>query len=341
MMTETGEIFDELTFDNNSQGITSLIDKIHSHGQAEAVLESTGNLWQRTYEALEASNIKVKLSNPYKTRIIAEAKTKTDKIDARMLAHLLRADLVAESYVPDKETRARRSLLRHRSSLVKNRTELKNRIHSLLDKYELHNQASGLFGKKSREWLKNLQLPSIDKTILDSDLQLLEALSQQIQNINIEIAKLACNLEDVKLLMTLPAVDYYTAMIISSEIGDAKRFTTAEKLASWAGLAPRTVQSGNTTRQGHITKQGSKTLRWILVQAALTASRHDPRFQEMHQRISARRGPNKATVAVAREMLTITYHMLTRREGYRGVDQELYREKLKKLERTADNGLQE
>ena len=339
LMTEKGQILDELSFENNSQGLSILIEKLQPLGPAKAVMESTGNFWIKTYEALEAAGIKTTLSNPLKTRAIAEARIKNDKIDARTLAHLLRADLVAASYVPDKETRARRALLRHRASLVKTRTEIKNRVHNLLDKYDLRSQYSDLFGKHGLEWLRGLQLPPIDKAILNSDLQLLDALDQQILTINIEIAKIACNQDDVKLLMTMPGVDYYAAMIISSEIGDVHRFSSAEKLASWAGLAPSTRQSGNRTKRGHITKQGSRTLRWILVQAAQNSHRCDPRFQHLYQRIATRRGENKAIIAVAREMLTIQYYMLTRREQYRGMNMDRYKEKLKKLERTANSGL--
>jgi transposase len=339
LMTEKGTILDELKFENNTQGLTAFIERIQPHGQAQAVLESTSNFWIKTYEALEAAGIKTTLSNPLKTRAIAEARIKTDKIDARTLAHLLRADLVAASYVPDKETRMKRALLRHRASLVKTRTEIKNRVHNLLDKYDLRSEYSDLFGKHGLEWLRGLQLPPIDKAIINSDLQLLEALDQQIMNMNVEIAKLACNQDDVKLLMTMPGVDYYAAMIISSEIGDIKRFNDAEKLASWAGLAPSTRQSGSRIKRGHITKQGSRTLRWILVQAAQNSHRCDPRFQHLYQRIAARRGENKAIIAVAREMLTITYYMLTRHEEYRGMNMDRYKEKLKKLERTANSGL--
>jgi transposase len=340
LMTENGTILDELTFQNTIQGLSELIQRIQPLGEAKAVLESTWNFWIKTYEALEAASIQTTLSNPLKTRAIAEARIKTDKIDARTLAHLLRTNLVAASYVPNKETRARRSLLRHRANLVKTRTEIKNRIHNLLDKYDLNSEFSDIFGKQGLEWLRGLQLSTIDKTILNSDLALLDSLETQIQNMNIEIAKLACNQEDVKLLMTMPGIDYYSAMIISSEIGDVKRFSTAEKLASWAGLAPSIRQSGNQTKRGHITKQGSRMLRWILVQSAQISHRSDPRFQSLHQRIAARRGNNKATVAVAREMLTIAYYMLTRREEYRGMDMERYKEKLKRLERIANRGLQ-
>jgi len=246
---------------------------------------------------------------------------------------------VAESYVPDKTTRDRRALLRHRSSLVKTRTEHKNRIHNLLDKYDLQHQFTDLFGTKGTEWLRNLQLPSIEKTILNSNLDLLDSLNRQIEHISLEIASIAVDQENVKLLMTLPGIDYYAAMVIANEIGDVTRFPEANRLVSWTGLAPSTRQSGSLVKHGAITKQGNRTLRWILIQATHNACRNDQRFQNLYQRIARRRGGNKATVAVAREMLVIIYHMLTRKEPYRGVDQELYRSKLKRLQRLSNGGL--
>ena len=208
LMDEQGRILDEPTFTNTQQGLLTLIERIKPYGEAKAVLESTGNFWLRSYEALEKEQIHVTLSNPLKTRAIAEARIKTDKIDARMLAHLLRANLVAESYVPDKQTRARRALLRHRASIVKTRTEIKNRVHNLLDKYDLKTPAcSDLFGKKGLEWLLNLQLEAIDKTILNSDLEILTALDAQVEKTNLEIASIAVDQENVKLLMTLPGID--------------------------------------------------------------------------------------------------------------------------------------
>jgi transposase len=339
LMDETGKVLEQVPFKNTGDGVAYLIDKIKPYGEAKAVLESTGNFWLKSYEALEKADIHVSLSNPLKTRAIAEARIKTDKIDAKLLAHLLRANLVAESYVPDKETRNRRALLRHRSSLVKTRTELKNRIHNLLDKYDLQPEYTDLFGNKGMEWLRNLQLQSTEKTILNSNLELLEALNSQIQKISLEIASIAVNKDDVKLLMTLPGIDYYAAMVIANEIGDVTRFPEANKLVSWTGLAPSTRQSGSRVKHGTITKQGNKTLRWILIQATHNACRNDERFQNFYQRIARRRGGNKAMVALAREMLVIIYHMLTRNEPYRSMDPELYRSKLKRLERLGNSSL--
>ena len=165
---EKGRLIGEVTFQRDHDGIKSFRRLLQNHGEARIVLESTGNLWVPIYDHLadDPAN-RVILANPRKTRIIAEAKIKNDRMDARVLADLVRADLVAESYVPSKEIREQRALLRERRSLVEDTVAIKNRIHSLLDRYNLKHEYSDLFGKQGREWLRSLQLPSTEKTILD------------------------------------------------------------------------------------------------------------------------------------------------------------------------------
>ena len=116
---ERGDIIREFFFSNNNEGISALVQSASHHGKCTAVVESTGNMWIRIHDTLEENGIDTILANPYKTKIIAEAKIKSDKLDARILADLLRADLVYEAYVPTKEFREKRSLVRHRISLVK------------------------------------------------------------------------------------------------------------------------------------------------------------------------------------------------------------------------------
>jgi transposase len=124
---ERGNIIREF-FSNNNEGISALIQSASHYGKCTAVVESTGNIWIRIHDTLEENGIDTILANPYKTKIIAEAKMKSDKLDAKILADLLRADLVYESYVPTKEFREKRSLIRHRISLIRNRTILENRV---------------------------------------------------------------------------------------------------------------------------------------------------------------------------------------------------------------------
>ena len=331
VVDEDGGLVDELRFPNTSKGIGSLIERVRGYGEFQVVMESSANYWTRLYDRLESEGVPVKLSNPYKTRAIAEARIKTDKLDARTLAQLLRADLVAECYVPGREDREKRGLVRHRASLVKTRTEVRNRVHSLLDKHELVHEYSDLFGKKGTEWLRGLELPHLDQVILDSELHLLDTLDEEVERVSREIARLAVDDDQVKLLMGLKGVGYYSAMLLLSEIGEIKRFPSPGKLSSWAGLAPRTHQSGEVCWNGRITKRGNKRVRWVLGQSAQSARLHDPKFQAFYERIAARRGQGKALVAVCRKMLVVIWTVLTRNEPYHGRDEGLTMRKYKRL----------
>jgi hypothetical protein len=181
--------------------LVKLARSVNPH--VKAVLEPSANYWLKIYDKLEDEGVEVKLSNPSRTKVIDEARVKMDKIDARMLAYLLRGDLVAESYVPTKKNRERRSLIRHRASLMRMRTEIKNRTHAILDKHDLPYDYTDLFGKQGTEWLRNLQLPTPDHQILQSNLQILETLNAEIQNADIQIAKDAATEDQAKLLMTM------------------------------------------------------------------------------------------------------------------------------------------
>jgi transposase len=336
-MSEQGQIMHELRFDNTQQGTTSLVDLARSvDPHIKAVVEPSANFWIRIYDKLEDEGVDVKLSNPLRTKAIAEARIKTDRIDAKTLAYLLRGDLVAESYVPTRKNRERRALIRHRASLMRMRVELKNRIHALLDKHELTHSYSDLFGKEGLEWLRNLQLPTPDHQILQSNLQVLETVNAEVRNADIQIAKDATTEDKAKLLMTMPGVDYYAAMVLLSEIRDVHRFSSDEKLVSWVGLAPQVHQSGESSWTGHITRKGSKRARWILGQCAQSARLHDPRMREFYERIERKHGSQKAIVAVARKMLVIMYVMLIRNEPYRGENPELTEQKHKRLDTLAN-----
>jgi len=155
LMNDNGHILHELRFDNTTEGASSLLELAKSVApQIKAVVEPSANFWIRIYDKLEDEGVEVKLSNPLRTKAIAEARIKTDRIDAKTLAYLLRGDLVAESYVPTRKNRERRALIRHRASLMQIRVDIKNRIHALLDKHELTHNYADLFGKQGLEWLR-------------------------------------------------------------------------------------------------------------------------------------------------------------------------------------------
>jgi transposase len=331
LIDQKGKIENEFFFENNKSGIEHLLSVLSS--EDKVVMESTGNLWLSIYDALEHRNIKVVLANPMKTKAIASAKVKTDKVDARILAHLLRADLVAESYVPPSDLREIRGLVRHRLSLVKMRTMVKNKVHSLTDKYCYRCGFSDMFGKAGLAWLRELEMSELDRLILDNHLSHIESINTQIARVDCAIKKRACQDEDVKLLLSLSGVDVYSALLIRSEVGPVSRFADYKKLVSWAGLAPSVHQSGNLEYNGAISKQGSSMLRWVMVESARVAVRYDVKLGDFYERVRSRRGDQKATVAVAAKMLKIIWFMLVRREAYGCVNGRRYGEKLKRIER--------
>jgi transposase len=327
MMDSEGRISDEFAIQNNHEGIRGLISRLSMDDQV--VMESTGSVWSNLYDSIEQAHIRVVLANPLKTRAIASARIKSDKVDARILAHLLRADLIPPSYVPPFEIREMRYLLRHRASLVSVRTRVKNQVHSLLDRNGITaGKFSDLFGRSGMEWLKSVELSTLDRLMLDNHLEHLESLKKQMKAVDAEITSRASRDRYVELLLSMTGVDVFAALLIRSEIGDVSRFSSYKKLISWAGLAPSLHQSGSVEYHGRITKQGSRMLRWIMVEAARVAVNHDSRLGEFYERVKRRRGNQKAIVAVACKMLKIIWTMLTRDEPYESRNQRRYDKKL-------------
>jgi transposase len=336
MKDEKGRILREFQIRNTREGIGVLLASLRGK-DASVVMESTSTLWIKLYDALEEEGICVVLANPYKTRVIAESKLKNDKVDAAILADLLRADMVASSYVPEKEVRELKDLIRYRHTIKAQTTAIKNRIHSILNKYDLTFEGTDLFGKKGIAWLNAIipQLKKVDSFVLEEELAHLHHFSETLDRIEGDLAQHAVEREDVHLLMSITGVDFFTAMLFLCEVGDISRFPSAAHLSSWIGLVPRVHQSGDTLYHGRITKQGNNLVRWALVQAAHVAVRWDPQAAAFYNRIAARKGKKKAIVAVARKLAVIMYHMLKKEERYYYLNPTTYVRKLKRLCRIA------
>jgi len=283
--------------------------------KAKFIMEASYT-WEHLYDRLEEKGHEVCLANPVKTKLIAETKIKTDKIDSNILADLLRADLVAKVYVPDKDVRELRSIVRHRASLVKMRSMTKNRMHAILAKEGIQTDVSDLFGKAGMLFLKSVQLREAHRFAMENYLKLLEELNERIDETSKHIEDLAKDDKQAQLLTTIPGIGIYSAMLILSEIGDISRFENEKKLSSYAGLIPSTYQSGNVEYHGHITKQGSTWIRWVLIQAAHVAVRQDNFLQRFYIKIAKRKGGKIAIIATARKMLEVVYFMLKENQTF-------------------------
>lgn len=337
-----GSIIEETKYDNTLQEaerFASHLDKKYSNRKCRAVCESTANMWLKTYEAFEKNGIDVKLANPMKTKAIAEARIKTDKLDARTLAHLLRSNLIAESYIAPNKVREDRSLLRLRINLVSDRTRVMNRVHSLLDKYDLKCRYDHIFGVNGIRWLKSIELKgnnnnNSDQIQLANYIKNIEFLNSEITQIEKQISIEASNNENVRMLMSMTGIDCFSAMLIASEIGDISRFSTADKLVSWCGLCPTVHQSGTSLYMGRMKKDGNKKINWIMIQAANTVSRTDnDRLKKYYMKIAKRHGHNVAITHVANKMIRIIWSMLTYKQLYNERKEKLYKTKLKKIQK--------
>jgi transposase len=264
--------------------------------------------WGWLVELLEDYGFTPHLVHPLRCKAIASARLKNDKVDAAILAQLLRADLLPEAWIAPPEVRQLRMLLRHRVQLVRLQTLLRNRIHAVLADHG-HGRPAGCWSGLGREWLASLQLPGISREVIEAGLALIDALQQPIDRLDWELHQRAKAEPKVKVLTALPGVGPFTALVLLAEIGDISRFGSARKLAAWAGLTPTVRGSDRTVRHGHISKQGSVWVRWVMGEAAQTAKRH-PQFAASYQAIARRRGKKIATTAIARKLLTRAYHLL-------------------------------
>ena len=265
--------------------------------------------WSWLAELLEDYGFEAHLVHPLRCKAIASARLKNDKVDAAILAQLLRADLLPEAWIAPAQVRQLRALLRHRISLVRLATQLRNRIHAVAADHG-HDRSASYWTGPGRGWLAELDLPAVSREIITDCLAVIDALTVLTDRLDGELHQHAKADPRVKALRTLPGVGEFTALVMVAEIGDISRFPSARKLASWAGLTPTVRGSDLKVRHGHISKQGSVWLRWALNQAAQTA-RRSPEFAATYSSIAQRRGKKIATIAIARKLLTRAWHLLS------------------------------
>ncbi|KXG75830.1 hypothetical protein AN618_17400 [Fervidicola ferrireducens] len=298
------------------------------------VMEATSNAFW-IHDILSGYPGQVVIANPLKTRAIAEARVKTDALDAQILAQLLAADFIPESWIPSKDEYQLRVLLHHRIRLGKIRTMLKNKIHAALIRNGIQSPRSDLFGKSGRKFLESISLPETEQIIVCSSLKLLDAVQKEMAALEADLFARAKENSNVKLLMGIPGISVLSALTILAEIGPIFRFSSPKKLACYAGLVPSVHQSGKTRYTGNITKEGRSTLRWILVQCAQRAIQSKGKLQSFYFRLKEKKGHKIAIVATARKMLHIIWAVLTRREEYRDIRRDLLERKLKNLAKQA------
>lgn len=337
------------SFGTMTEDLLALVEWIKSKGCTHVAMESTGVYWKPIYNLLELAEIETLVVNA--RHIKAVPGRKTDVKDAEWIADLLRHGLLKGSYIPNREQRELRELVRYRRSLINERSREVNRLQKVLEgaNIKLASVASDVLGVSGRSMLEALVHGHNDpkllaelakgrlknkrqdleralrglvgphqRMIIAAQLEHIDFLNQQIAQLDEEIEKRMRPFEeDLELLDTIPGVGRRAAEEILAEIGtDMDRFPSAAHLASWAGMSPGNNESAGKRKSGR-TRKGNNALRGTLVDAAHAAARtKDTYLSAQHQRIAARRGANRAAVAVGHSILVIAYHVLKKRQPY-------------------------
>ena len=283
---------------------------------AKYVIESS-SVWYGMYKFLkEKLNLDVILSNPRSTKVIAASKKKTDKVDALILADLLRGGYIVASHVPGDDIIKVKHLVRCRSAIVQSRTRYKNLIHGILLQEGIKIKAAPF----SNAFVSRLH--GLDDWRIEMYLRTIFNLDEDIADCNTRMKKEVDRYHMADLLKTCPGIGNVTALALASAIDDISRFPNPDKLAAYFGIVPSVRNSAETIKHGRITKEGNSTVRHLLSEAALTHVTWAKRSNKVtpistfYERLVQKRGGSKAKVAAAAKMVRIVFWMLKKDIGF-------------------------
>ena len=309
-----GNLLKQGRFGNNIMEVSDFVSSLT--GSIHVVIEPVLNyLW--LWDQLEAFAGSVHVATPYKVRVIAESKCKTDRYDSRILAELLRTNFLPESYVVPREVRGLRELLRQRAHLVKNRTMLKNRIRHLIFLSGLSLKVADVSSPKAKRELNQLHLSEQIRQSIEGCLYVIRHVNKVMEPLEEQIREATEGIDDVRFLKTIPGIGDLLAAIIYAEVVDIRRFKSRKAFACYTGLIPSVRSSGDSVAYGGITRLGSRPLRTALVEAAIKVVRYSESLDRLFLRVQYRSNIQKARVAVARKLALIIYAMLKNRQSFK------------------------
>lgn len=329
----TGRLTMRTTFAHTREAWTNTFKTIPRG--SKVAIECVG-WYQPIFDLLETLEMRPILVHARDVALIAKSCKKTDKRDSETLCDLLRADFLPTAHVPSQPTRELRELTRHHEKLVKRIIETKNRIHRLLERawITLPN-ITDLFGKQGRTWLKQANVSSAQRIVLDTLLEELDHIAKLQAKIAQQIAKRVQDDADVNLLITINGIGIMGAAALKAEIDDVTRFPNRSKFRANFGMNPSVRDSADTTHHGRMTKQGPGIVRKIVVQGAHHYTKHDTRARTKSDRIAQKRGKGRARAATGADLLNVAYQMLKTRTTYRNTRPDEVKRKTAELARLA------
>lgn len=321
-MDEKGKVWPAKRVEHDREGFRSFLAGLPPN--SPIAVETTGN-WYWIIDEMERAGHLPALAHAAKSKLMMGMVNKTDKLDAKGLATLLRNGTLPTVWIPQGELRDQRELPRMRMTFTHMRTALKNRIHATFAKYGiLFEGHSDLFGNGGRREMNERlgELPPETRRSVEQELTLLDQLARQIDPAEARMREIIATTPAMQLLKSLPGVGVILATIIALEVGDIERFPDAAHLASYSGTVPRVKSSGGKTRFGKTRSDVNHYLKWAFIEAANVVVLHQARNPDTHtvklyQRIKANKGHGKAIVAVARHLAESTYWILRKNEPYR------------------------
>lgn len=290
-----------------------LIDFLDSLPGPKRVALEACSMWEHYFDAAQASGAEVVLSNPLKTRLIAEATIKTDKVDSEALATLLRLNALPTVYTPSRELRDLRLLVRDRVFFTRKTHDLQNHIYYFLVRRGIVYEDGVLRHRRAREKLRELGLPEVDRS-----LDALHHLQETVKVLEAAIHEAFLHSPEAQLLESIPGIGELTALGLVAFLCPIERFSTIDQLSSYAGLAPTTYQSADRLCHGHLKRDSNGLVRWLLIEASWT---HRQRARssdvaKVGRRIARRRGTSKGAVAAVHKLLKIIFAILKEKRPY-------------------------
>lgn len=303
----SGEVIKQGSVVNEGESLRRFLRSLPQ--PVQVVVEACG-FWPAFKKSVESEVARLVMVHPQRVKAIAAARLKNDRVDSATLAHLSRCDLLPEAWMADEPTRQLRLQVRLRVTLGRQRSRLKNLVQGVLHQEGFRKPMTDLFGQRGRQWLAELRLSPAARRVVDTYLPLIEELNRQIAEQERQLVSLAAADPRARWLQTIPGIGAYSAMVILAEVGDIGRFASKRSLASYAGLVPRVRESAGKRSYGSITRAGSETLRWIMLQVAQVAAQHSPAAAGYYQRLKRTKRPQVAKVALARKLLCAIWALL-------------------------------
>jgi len=311
------KVVESVKIDNSPKAFLRVFAKYK--GDVDVVCEASSNAFWLV-DLLEPAVRSIQVGHTSKIRWIAEARIKTDKLDAGILAELRRADLFPAISVPPRRIRDLRELVRGQIRMRRQAVRCRNQVHGLLCRQGIAYKRSEMSGSKLGELVGEAGLPLPARLAAESILRAEKAMADEVRQLQAAIKKELKGdpelLSLVSLLETIPGVGFFSAMLFVVELWDIKRFRDGAHLASYVGFVPGTHQTGQTMWHGRMTRQGNVLVRWVLVQDAWAAAFNNPFFGRRYEYYKAKKGNARAIVPVARALLDTIHRVWTERKTY-------------------------